>query len=56
MLNQGDPPYQASLYNHTDIFFYLVRRSFVKCYAGWSFLVTNSGTSAISRSCVVNLT
>lgn len=43
LLNQGDPHYQASLYNRTDIFFYLVRRSFVTCYAGWSFLVTDKG-------------
>ena len=38
ILNQGDPRYQARIYNRTDIFFYLIRRSFVTAYAGWNLL------------------
>lgn len=44
LLNQGDPSYQAGLFNRTDLFFYLVRRSFVTCYAGWGLIVTDHGT------------
>lgn len=44
LLNQGDPRYRAELYNRTDLFFYIVRRSFVTCYAGWSLIVTDKGT------------
>ncbi|MBQ4508207.1 MAG: hypothetical protein II970_04855 [Paludibacteraceae bacterium] len=44
VLNQGDPRYQAELYNRTDLYFYIVRRSFVTCWAGWSLLVTDKGT------------
>lgn len=44
LLNQGDPRFRADLYNRTDLFFYIVRRSFVTCYAGWSLLVTDHGT------------
>jgi len=38
LVNQGDPRYQARIYNRTDIFFYLIRRSFVTAYAGWNLL------------------
>lgn len=38
ILNQGDPRYQARIYNRTDIYFYLIRRSFVTAYAGWNLL------------------
>lgn len=44
LLNQGDPRFRASLFNRTDLFFYIVRRSFVTCYAGWSLIVTDHGT------------
>ena len=44
LLNQGDPRYQARLYNRTDLYFYIVRRSFVTCFAGWSLLLTDHGT------------
>ncbi len=44
LLNQGDPHFQAKLYNRTDLYFYLIRRSFVTCYAGWNLLVTDRGT------------
>lgn len=44
VLNQGDPRYQALLYNRSDLYFYIVRRSFVTCYAGWSFLVSREPT------------
>ena len=44
LLNQGDPRYQAKLYNRTDLWFYIVRRSFVTCFAGWSLLLTDHGT------------
>lgn len=43
LLNQGDPRFRAKLYNRTDLFFYIVRRSFVTCYAGWSLIVTDKG-------------
>lgn len=43
LLNQGDPHYQALLFNRTDIYLYLIRRSFVTCYAGWNLLVTDKG-------------
>ncbi len=35
-LNQGDPFYQASFYNRTDIFLYLYRSSFVNFYFSWN--------------------
>lgn len=38
LVNQGDPKYQARIYNRTDIFFYLIRRPFVTAYAGWNLL------------------
>ena len=38
VLNQGDPKYQAEIYNRTDLFFYLIRRPFVTAYAGWNLL------------------
>lgn len=44
LLNQGDPHYQASLYDRMDFYVYLIRRSFVTCYAGWNLLITNQGT------------
>ena len=43
LLNQGDPRYQARLYNRTDLYLYIIRRSFVTCFAGWSLLVTDNG-------------
>ena len=38
ILNQGDPRYQARIYNRTNIFFFLVRLPFVTAYAGWNLL------------------
>ena len=38
LVNQGDSRYQARIYNRTDVFFYLIRRSFVTAYAGWNLL------------------
>lgn len=35
-LNQGDPFYQSPLYNRTDFFIYIVRKSFVNCYFSWN--------------------
>lgn len=35
-LNQGDPFYQSPLYNRTDLFLYIVRKSFVNCYFSWN--------------------
>jgi len=40
LLSQGDPFYQARLYNRTDLFFYIIRRSFVSCYFSWNFHYT----------------
>ncbi len=36
-LNQGDPFFQARWYNRTDLFAYIVRRSFVNVYFSWNF-------------------
>lgn len=38
ILNQGDPHYQARIYNRTDLYLYLIRRSFVTAYAGWNLI------------------
>ena len=38
LVNQGDSRYQARIYNRMDVFFYLIRRSFVTAYAGWNLL------------------
>lgn len=35
-LNQGDPFYQAKIYNRTDIFLYIYRTSFVNCFFSWN--------------------
>lgn len=35
-LNQGDPFYQATRYNRTDLFIYIVRKSFVNVYFSWN--------------------
>lgn len=43
LLNQGDPHYNAMLYDRMDIYLYLVRRSFVTCYASWNLLITDRG-------------
>lgn len=39
-LHRGDPYYRSSLYNRTDIRFYLLNRAYVQCYAGASFHFT----------------
>lgn len=49
LLNQGDPHYQASVYNRTDLYLCFVSRSFVQCYADWSFHVTGPSELAPSR-------
>lgn len=36
-LNQGDPFYQARWYNRTDVFAYILRKSFVNVYFSWNF-------------------
>jgi len=36
LLCQGDPFYQAKLYNRTDVFAYLYRSSFVDCYLSYN--------------------
>ena len=41
-LHRGDPYYRSSLYNRTDIRFYLLNRPYVQCYAGASFHYTES--------------
>lgn len=41
-LNQGDPFYQAKLYNRTDIYFYFFRNRFVNCMASVNFHTTRS--------------
>ena len=39
-LHRGDPYYRSSLYNRTDISFYLLNRTNVTCYVGASFHYT----------------
>lgn len=39
-LHRGDPYYRSSLYNRTDICFYLLNRTVVQCYVGASFHYT----------------
>lgn len=39
-LHRGDPYYQSSFYNRTDIRFYLLNRSYVQCYAAASLHLT----------------
>ena len=39
-LHRGDPYYRSSLYNRTDLHFYLLRRPHVQCYAGASLHLT----------------
>lgn len=34
--NQGDPFYQSKIYNRTDFYLYLVRKSFINCYFSWN--------------------
>ncbi|MBQ7191301.1 MAG: hypothetical protein IJS00_00310 [Paludibacteraceae bacterium] len=43
LLNQGEPRYQSTFINRSDLYFYIVRRSFVTCFAGWSLIVTDHG-------------
>ena len=40
LLNQGDPFYQSSLYNRTDLFVYLIRNRIVNCLFSWNFHYT----------------
>ena len=42
-LNQGDPFYQSTLYNRTDLFLCFIRKSFVRCYFSWNFHYTPKG-------------
>lgn len=35
-LNQGDPFYQSKFYNRTDLYIYLVNKSFLNCYFSWN--------------------
>lgn len=35
-LNQGDPFYQSHIYNRTDFYVYLLRKSFINCYFSWN--------------------
>ena len=39
-LHRGDPYYRSSLYNRTDVRFYLLNRPIVQCYVGASFHYT----------------
>lgn len=40
LLNQGDPFFQSTFYNRTDLFVYLLRNSFVNCYFSWNLHYT----------------
>lgn len=44
LIYQGETGYRANLYNRTDLYLYIVRRSFVTCYAGWGLIITDRGT------------
>ncbi len=37
LLNIGDPYYQSSLYNRTDLYIHILQRAFVDCYFSWNF-------------------
>ena len=39
-LHRGDPYYRSSLYNRTDIRYYLLNRTNAQCYIGASFHYT----------------
>lgn len=41
LMCQGDPFYQATFYNRTDIFAYIYRSSFVNCYMSWNMHYDN---------------
>lgn len=38
LVNQGDPCYQARIYNRTDLYLYMIRLPFVTAYFGWNML------------------
>ena len=39
-LHRGDPYYRSSVYNRTDVRFYMLNRTKVQCYMGASFHFT----------------
>lgn len=41
LMCQGDPFYQATFYNRTDIFAYIYRSSYVNCYMSWNMHYDN---------------
>jgi hypothetical protein len=54
-LFRGDPYYRSSLYNRTDVCFYLLNKSYVKCYVGASFHYTE-GSLDNSQQIILRLT
>ena len=54
-LHRGDPYYRSSLYNRTDIRFYLLNRDVVQCYVGASFHCTE-GSLDNSQSVMLRFT
>lgn len=53
-LNQGDPFYQSPCYNRTDLFIYLVRRSFVNCYFSWNLHAVQGQTLQHQQQLIVH--
>ncbi|MDD3404868.1 MAG: hypothetical protein PHH23_01180 [Paludibacteraceae bacterium] len=53
LLNQGNPFYQAQVYNRTDVFIYIIRRSFVNCYFSWNFHYTQGDKLSHQQQLIV---
>lgn len=54
VLNQGDPMYQSRFYNRTDVFLYIVRRSFVNCSFSWNVHYTRESGIDHSQQLIVS--
>lgn len=53
-LHRGDPYYRSSLYNRTDVCFYLLNRNYVHCYINASFHYTERRID-YSQQVILNL-
>ena len=54
-LHRGDPYYRSSLYNRTDVRFYMLNRPIVQCYIGASFHYTE-GSLDSSQQVMLRIT
>lgn len=55
LLNQGDPFYQSSLYNRTDVFVYLIRNNIVNCLFSWNFHYTKTSGMDHQQQLIVRI-